>query len=77
MKTLKAAIETLSSVRAEMHGKLENRTIERIDEVISDLIKLEDGRPHQYNPIQVLNSIGTVIELAKVIESLLEVLKWK
>ncbi len=77
MSKLKSAIETLLSVRAEMHGKLESRAIERIDEVISDLITLENDSSHQYNPIQVLNSISTVIELAKVIESLLETLKWR
>ena len=37
---LKASVEALRQLRAEMHGKLEGRAIDRIDEIIRDLENL-------------------------------------
>jgi hypothetical protein len=79
MNQLKISIEELQCLRTEMHGKLEDRTIERIDEVISALKTLEHDKSRRYDPVEVLNLLGSVIEIlptvGKAIEYLLEVCK--
>ncbi len=76
---LKASVEALKQLRAEVHGKLEDRAIDRIDEIIRDLENFEENEAHQYDTIELLNLIGSVIELlptvGKAIEYLVHVAK--
>lgn len=62
-----------------MHGKLENRTIERLDEVICNLKRLESDDFNHYDQDEAIRLIGSAIELipsvAKLIEYIVET--WK
>ena len=79
MDRIKPVVEVLIALRTEMHGKLEDRAIDRMDEVISILEKLEYDKSLQGDPKLKLKLFGSVVEMlpsiVKAIEYLSEVLK--
>jgi hypothetical protein len=68
-KLLKSSIDTLKSVRAELHGNVENSVLEMLDNAISDLENLQQdsskvsARDVLYILSQVLDKLPLIVEL--------------
>jgi len=73
-KLLGSSAEELKCLRAELHGKVEDSVIERLDGIILELELLQTGDTRQNDPFYVLKLLGCAIELAPSIGKLIEYL---
>lgn len=73
---LRDSIESLTEIRCELTGKVEDRVVCRIDEVIADLKSLQDSGREIDNVI-VLSIIGSVLELVPAIADIVKMLSQK
>jgi hypothetical protein len=69
IKLLRSSIDTLKSVRAELHGNIENSVLEMLDNAIFDLENLQQdsskvsARDVLYVLAQVLEKLPAIVEL--------------
>ncbi len=71
---LKISADGLKNLRAELHGKVEDSVIKRLDEIILDLETYQDQDTHEYDPVQILSLLGSAMELIPSIGRLIEYL---
>jgi hypothetical protein len=71
---LKSSLEALKCLRVELHGKVEDSVINRLDEIILDLEILQENDIRQYDPVHVLRLLSSAIELIPSIGKLIEYL---
>ncbi len=76
---LKDSVEALQSIRSELHGKVDDGVIKRLDGIILELEIFQAEDTHQYDLVRVLNLLGCAIELVpsigKLVEYLIELTK--
>jgi len=69
-KLLKSSIDTLKSVRAELHGNVENSVLEMLDNAIFDLENLQQDSD-KISARDVLYVLGQVLEKLPIIVELI------
>jgi len=69
-KLLKSSIDTLKSVRAELHGNVENSVLEMLDNAIFDLENLQQDSD-KISARDVLFVLGQVLEKLPIIVELI------
>ena len=69
---LESSAEELKCLRAELHGKVENSVIERLDGIILELEILQTRDTRQYDSFEVLKLLGRAMELVPSIGKLIE-----
>ena len=70
---LRSSIDTLKSVRLELHGNVENSVLEVLDKAIFDLENLQQDSD-QVSTRDVLNVLGQVLEKLPMIVELIQLL---
>lgn len=70
---LRSSIDTLKSVRLELHGNVENSTLEMLDKAIYDLENLQQDSD-EISTRDVLYVLGQVLEKLPVIVELIHIL---
>ena len=77
-KLLRSSIDTLKSVRLELHGNVEDSVLEVLDKAISDLEIIQQGskeisaREVLYILGQVLEKLPTLVELIHILSNVLK-----
>jgi hypothetical protein len=71
---LGSSAEELKCLRADLHGKVEDSVIERLDGVILELELFQTGDTCQYDLFEILNLLGCAMELTPSIGKLIEYL---
>jgi hypothetical protein len=75
---LSDSVELLKSIRAESLGSVEDGVIAELDQVIQDLEVAQQDCSRQYNALDVLFILGTILEhvpaIAKTVEHLIHLL---
>lgn len=71
---LKTSIDSLKSLRQEVHGKVENSVIERIDEAIFNLQLLEREGSQQFSSIDLLMLLANALEYLPAVQKVIEYL---
>jgi len=69
---LRSSIDTLKSVRLELHGNVESSTLEMLDKAIFDLENLQQDSDH-ISTRDVLNVLGQVLEKLPMIVKLIQI----
>jgi len=69
---LRSSIDTLKSVRLELHGNIESSTLEMLDKAIFDLENLQQDSDH-ISTRDVLNVLGQVLEKLPMIVKLIQI----
>lgn len=76
---LEASIQALKSLRTEVHGKVGNSVVKRIDKIIRDLERAKKTGKCQYSAIELLKLLAFGIEqfpaIEKAIGQLIQLIK--
>lgn len=70
---LRSSIDTLKSIRLELHGNVENSVLEMLDKAISDLEVFQQA-PEEVSARDVLHVLGQVLEKLPMLVELLRIL---
>lgn len=70
---LKNSIDTLKSIRSELHSNVESSVLEMLDEAISDLEYIQQNS-EQISAHDVLHILGQVLEKLPMIVELIHIL---
>ena len=70
---LRSSIDTLKSIRLELHGNVENSVLEMLDKAISDLEFFQQA-PEETSARDVLHILGQVLEKLPMLVELLRIL---
>lgn len=70
---LRDSIDTLKSVRLELHGNAESSVLEMLDKAIYDLEKLQQN-PDKISTQDVLKVLGRVLEKLPAVIGIIQIL---
>ncbi len=71
-KLLESSIDTLKSIRSELHNNLEDSVLEMLDEVITDLENIQQSSD-EISAYDVLNILGQVLDKLPMIVELIHI----
>jgi len=72
-RLLRNSIDTLESIRLELHGNVEDSVLDMLDKAISDLEEIQQGSK-EISARDVLNILGQVLEKLPVLVELIRIL---
>ena len=71
---LRSSVEVLKSLRAELHGNVEDSVIGQLDKVIRDLEAAQQESSGRYSSMELLFLLGSILEKLPAIVGAIELL---